>query len=380
MSNLVLYRKYRPQKFSEVVGQDHVTTTLLNAIKSDKISHAYLFSGPKGCGKTTVARLLAKAVNCEKEDGSEPCNNCSSCKEIMENRSMDIIEIDAASHRGIDEIRELRERVRFGPSKSKYKVFILDEAHQLTSGAANALLKMLEDAPSHAIFILATTESQKMIPTIISRCQRFDFRKITVPEMTKRLEKIVKKEEVLVEKGVLSIIASASGGALRDGESILSQIISFVPAGSTVKKEDIKGLLGIIEREVVGDFLGFLLEDKAIEALELMEKSFTQGVGPEAFYENIVYYLREMMLLKIISEREGESGTKSLMDSLLTKLTQEEVERIRGQIKNLTTEEISKVIDSFFEAGKRINYSPIPQLPLEVAVAETTEILRKKEK
>ncbi len=380
MSNLVLYRKYRPQNFSEVVGQDHVTTTLLNAIKSDKISHAYLFSGPKGCGKTTVARLLAKAVNCEKDDGPEPCNKCSSCREIMENRSMDIIEIDAASHRGIDEIRELRERVRFGPSKSKYKVFILDEAHQLTSGAANALLKMLEDAPAHAIFILATTEPQKMIPTIISRCQRFDFRKIAVPEMTKRLEKIVKKEGVSVEKDVLSIIASASGGALRDGESILSQIISFVPAGSTVKKEDIKGLLGIIEREVVGDFLGFLLEDRAVEALDLMEKSFVQGVGPEAFYENIVYYLREMMLLKIISEKEGESGTKSLMDSLLTKLTEEEVGRIKEQTKNLTTEEISEIIEFFFEAGKRINYSPIPQLPLEVAVAETTEMLRKNSK
>ena len=378
MSNLVLYRKYRPQKFSEVVGQEHVTTTLLNAVKSEKISHAYLFSGPKGCGKTTVARLLAKAVNCERDDGPEPCNKCDSCKEIMENRAIDIIEIDAASHRGIDEVRELREGVRFGPSKSKYKVFILDEAHQLTSGAANALLKMLEEAPSHAIFILATTEPQKMIPTIISRCQRFDFRKITVPEITERLKKIVKKEEVSVEKGVLAIIASASGGSLRDAESILSQIISFVPVNSTVKKEDIKGLLGIIEREVIGDFVDFLLKDEATNALEILEKSLIQGVGPEAFYDNIIYYLREMMILKIISEREGEKGSKSLMNSLLTNLTEEEVERIKKQIVDLNTEKIGKIIEYFFEAGKRIKYSPIPELPLEVAVAEVTENLRRK--
>ena len=239
---------------------------------------------------------------------------------------------------------------------------------------------MLEDTPAHAIFILATTEPQKMIPTIISRCQRFDFRKISVSEITERLKGIVKKEGASVEKEVLSLIASASGGSLRDGEGILSQILSFVPANSTVKKEDVKGLLGIIEREIIGDFIGFLLEDKAVEALGVLEKSFLQGITPEGFYENVIYYLREMMLLKIISEREGDSSTKSLMDSILTKLTQEEVERIKEQIKKLSTEEISEMIESFFEAGKRIKYSPIPQLPLEVAVAEVSEKLRKDEK
>ncbi len=377
MSNLVLYRKYRPQKFSEVVGQDHVTTTLLNAISTKKIAHAYLFSGPKGCGKTTVARLLAKAVNCEKENEPEPCNKCSSCKEIMENKSMDIIEVDAASHRGIDEVRELREGVRFGPSKARYKVFILDEAHQLTSGAANALLKMLEDAPSHAIFVLATTEPHKMISTIISRCQRFDFRKITVPEMAKRLDKITKKEEVSIEKEVLSMIASASGGSLRDGEGLLSQILSFVPEGSTVKKEDVKNLLGLVEREAIGDFINFLLQDKATDALKVMDDSFTQGTGPEEFYENVMYYLREMMVLKIASGREAEEGSAALMTSLLTKLTKEEVERIKKQIEPLEMKDIKKIIDYFFDAGQRIKYSPIPHLPLEVAVAETTESLRR---
>ncbi len=379
MSNLVLYRKYRPQKFSEVIGQEHVTKTLLNAVSSNKVSHAYLFCGPKGCGKTTVARLLAKAVNCENENGPEPCNKCSSCKEIIGGNSMDIIEIDAASHRGIDEIRELRDGVRFGPVKSKYKVFILDEAHQLTSGAANALLKILEEAPSHTIFVLATTEAHKMISTIISRCQRFDFRKITVPEMVKRLEKIVKNEKMSVEKEVLSIIAAASGGSLRDGESLLSQIFSFVPEGGTVKKEDVKNLLGVIERQLVGDFIEALLKDNAVDALKIMEDSLSQGITPEALYENIMQYLREMMVLKIIFQKEERESTRSLMNSLLTKLTKEEVERIKGQIENLSTQEIKTIIDSFFDAGQRIKYSPIPYLPLEIAIAETAEKLRKKE-
>ncbi len=375
---MVLYRKYRPQNFSEVVGQDHITNILKNAIATNKIAHAYLFCGPKGSGKTTVARLLAKAINCEDKSSSEPCNKCSSCKDVIDNRAMDILEVDAASHRGIDEIRELRESVHFAPSKLKYKVFILDEAHQLTSGAANAFLKMLEEAPSHVIFILATTEPQKMISTIISRCQRFDFRKISVLEITKKLEKIVKKEKGRVEKEVLSIIASLAGGSMRDAESTLSQVLSFAPKDGEIKKEDIKSFLGIVEREVVGDFIDTLIEDKAIEALSVIEKILSQGTSPENFYSNLIYYLREMMVLKIISRKESDA--KSLTSSLLVKFTEEEVERIKKQIELLTIEDIKKIIDSFFQAGERIKYSPLPQLPLEVAVAETTEMLRKTKK
>ncbi len=380
MSNLVLYRKYRPQKFSEVVGQDHVTTTLLNAIKTGKIAHAYLFTGPKGCGKTTVARLLAKAVNCEKKESPEPCNKCFSCAEIINGRAMDIIEIDAASHRGIDEIRDLREGIRFGPAKLKYKVFILDEAHQLTSGAANALLKMLEEAPSHVIFILATTEPQKMIPTIISRCQRFDFRKIEGGKMKERLKKIIKNEGVSVEEGVLSMVVTVAGGSLRDAESVLSQILSFVPQGNVIKKEDVKSLLGVIEKSLIGDFLDLLLKDKAIEALKLMDSAFEQGIGVETFYENIVYYLREMMVVKIISTDKESKQVQSVIKSLLVGLTKEDIERIEEQVKDISAEDIKKMINSFFEAGERIKYSPLPRLPLEVAVAEITEILRKEEK
>jgi DNA polymerase-3 subunit gamma/tau len=217
-----------------------------------------------------------------------------------------------------------------------------------------------------------------MIPTIISRCQRFDFRKISVLEITKKLEKIVKKEKGKVEKEVLSVIASLAGGSMRDAESTLSQVLSFAPKDGAIRKEDVKSFLGIVEREVVGDFIDALLQDKAVEALDLLEKVLSQGTSPENFYSNLIYYLREMMVLKIISQKT--SDTKSLTSSLLVKFTEEEVERIKKQVEPLSTNDIKKIIDSFFEAGERIKYSPLPQLPIEVAVAETTETLRKTRK
>jgi len=202
MENLVLYRKYRPQSFADVIGQEHVTVTIANEIKSGHVAHAYLFSGPRGCGKTTTARIIAKAVNClnRKPDEAEPCNKCANCLEIQSGRAIDLIEIDAASHRGIDDIRELREGIKFAPTKLKYKVFIIDECHQLSKDAANALLKTLEEPPAHAIFILATTELHKILPTILSRCQRFDFHKLALPQLVARLQKLADLEGVRIEK------------------------------------------------------------------------------------------------------------------------------------------------------------------------------------
>ncbi len=368
MSEIALYRKYRPQKFSEVVGQEHVVKILLNAVESGKVSHAYLFSGPRGCGKTTIARLLAKAVNCEKKDNPDPCNKCSSCLEIRKGNAVDLIEIDAASHRGIDEIRELRDGIRFSPAKLDYKVFILDEAHQLTSGAFNALLKMLEEAPSHVIFILATTQPLKVIPTIISRCQRFDFRKITVVEIVNRLKKIIKKEGYQAEEEALKMIAVAADGALRDAESILSQVMSFTSKDNVIRKEDIKDLLGVIEKQVISSFINSLLNQNCEGAVRIMDEAFSHGTDPEDFHKNILYYLREMLMLKIISSREG-----SFLDSLMAVFTKEEIKNIEEQVKKTKEEKLRDMIDVFLKAGERIKHSPIPQLPLEMAVAQIVE-------
>lgn len=366
--NLVLYRKYRPKTFSEVVGQEHVVKTLTNAISKGMVSHAYLFHGPRGSGKTTIARLLAKAVNCErrKEKEYEPCNKCLSCQEINEGRSLDLIEIDAASNRGIDEIRELRDGIKFVPTRSKYKVFIIDESHQLTKEAANALLKILEEPPSHVIFILATTEIHKMIPTILSRCQRFDFKKLTVSEIIKKLEFISKNEKINIEKEALELIALNSEGSIRDAESILDQAISFLGTSKKIKAEDIKNLLGTIETKVIGDLIDLILEKKAKEGIELLNEILEKGYDAKEILNSIIEYLREAMLLKI---------NPILENSLLSSFTKEEKEKLLFQIEKREEEDFKKLIKIFLEAEGRMKLSPIPQLPLEIAILEACKMM-----
>jgi len=368
MANLVLYRKYRPQTFAEVIGQEHVVQTLTNAISSGMISHAYLFSGPRGTGKTTLARLLAKAVNCEnrKSGEYEPCNKCSSCLEIMQGNEMDLIEIDAASHRGIDEIRELRDGIKFVPTKSKYKVFILDEAHQLSKDAANALLKTLEEPPSHAIFVLATTEIHKMIPTVISRCQRFDFRRLTLPEIIKRLEIIAGKEKVKVERAALELIALNSGGAIRDSEGLLDQALTFAGSRGEIKAEDIKDLLGLVEVELVAKFCDFLCQKKASEAINFLNEVTDRGADLQEFAKILINYLRQALILKITGVEEG--------NPIITGLTKEEFQKLQNQAANFKEEEIRNILNLFLEAENKMRYSPILQLPLELAIIEACGI------
>jgi len=368
MANLVLYRKYRPQTFAEVIGQEHVVQTLTNAISSGMISHAYLFAGPRGSGKTTIARLLAKAVNCQnrKKGEAEPCNQCPSCLEIMEGRSLDLLEIDAASHRGIDEIRELRDGIKFVPTKSKYKVFILDEAHQLSKDAANALLKTLEEPPSHAIFILATTEIHKMIPTVISRCQRFDFRRLTLPEIIKRLEIIAGKEKVKVERAALELIALNSGGAIRDGEGLLDQALTFAGSRGEIKAEDIKDLLGLVEVELVAKFCDFLCQKKASEAINFLNEVTDRGADLQEFAKILINYLRQALILKITGVEEG--------NPIITGLTKEEFQKLQNQAANFKEEEIRNILNLFLEAENKMRYSPILQLPLELAIIEACGI------
>lgn len=363
-NNIVLYRKYRPQNFSEVMGQEHIVQTLTNSIKAGSISHAYLFSGPRGSGKTTMARLFAKAVNCQSLSGSEPCNKCSSCSEIVQQKSMDLIEIDAASHRGVDDVRELREGIKFAPVKSKYKVFIIDECHQLSKDAANALLKTLEEPPAHAIFLLATTEAHKMIPTISSRCQRFDFKRLQIPEIKKKLEFIAKKENIKFNDAALSLIALNSRGSFRDAESLLDECISFASGKGSVTTEDIKELLGIIEIDQIAKFVDFLILKNAKDAILFLNSAINNGVDLQEFAKTLVFYLRQALLIKINPE---------LLSSQESGLLDQEFEKLKKQSENFEQQGIQKILELFIDAENKIKYSAVPQLPLELAILDAIQ-------
>lgn len=358
--SLALYRKYRPKLFSEFIGQEHVVQTLTNAISSGMISHAYLFAGPRGTGKTTIARLFAKAVNCQnRKEGFEPCNQCSSCQEINEGRAIDLIEIDAASHRGIDEVRELRDGIKFVPTKSRYKVFIFDEAHQLSKDAANALLKTLEEPPSHAIFILATTEIHKMIPTIISRCQRFDFWKLTLPQIIKRLEFISEKEGLKIEREAMELIAIAASGSLRDAESLLDQAVTFT--GGNIKVKDIKELLGIVDINLISQFVEFLAKKDISGALNFLSEILERGSDIQEFTKSLINYLRQILISKI---------NPQLQNPLILGMTKEEEEKLRNFASQFSETELQNILKLFLDAENKMRFSPIPQLPLELAIIE----------
>jgi len=365
MANLALYRKYRPKAFSEVIGQEHIVQTLRNAVAHALISHAYVFSGPRGSGKTTIARLLAKSVNCEKPKEGEPCNACSSCLELNEARSMDLIEIDAASNRGIDEMRALKEGIGFLPSKLRYKVFIVDEAHQLTKEAANALLKTLEEPPSHAIFILATTELHKMIPTIVSRCQRFDFRRLRVAEIVERLKSLIKSEKASIEPAALELVALNSGGSLRDAESLLDKVLTFHAGSgknSVVSTKEVEELLGIVDLNILASFVDLLLEKNAAKAVEYLNSRLEQGMDPYEFAKNLIAYLREALLLKV---------SPSLKTELLQGFTKEQQEKILAQSTKADPLHLQKVVEYFEDAENRMKYASIVQLPLELAIIDS---------
>jgi len=363
MANLVLYRKYRPQTFGEVVGQEHVVKTLTNSIKGNNISHAYLFSGPRGSGKTTIARIFAKAISCEHADGFEPCNKCSSCLEITSQRSIDLVEIDAASHRGIDDVRELREGIKFAPVKSKYKIFIIDECHQLSKDASNALLKTLEEPPAHAIFILATTESHKMLPTILSRCQKFDFKRLQTPEIIQKLQFIAKKEGIKFEDSALSLIALNSRGSFRDAESLMDECISFSQKDGSVKAEDIKELLGVVEIGEIARFIDFLILKNTKDAISFLSSIIDNGADLQEFSKTLIFYLRQQLLLKI------DSAFLNIQNS---GMSSQELEKMKKQTESLAQKDLQAMLELFIDAENKIKYSAIPQLPLELATITLT--------
>ena len=364
MANLVLYRKYRPQTFKDFFGQEHVVKTVMNEITSGMISHAYLFSGHRGTGKTTLARLFAKAINCQNRNGAEPCNKCPSCLEINSGRAVDLIEIDAASNRGIDEIRSIREGIKFAPTFLKYKVLILDEAHQLSKDAANALLKILEEPPSYAVFILATTEAHKMIPTIASRCQRFDFYKLSFNEVVEKLANICKKEGVDIEKEALHLIAASSEGSMRDAEGTLSQVLSFLP-DTKIKAEDIQSLLGLIDTKIITEITELLLLKDKAKTLKFLSDNLEKGLDLEEFTKSLIDYLRKLLILKIDSD---------LIDTVMPGDTKELKETAIKQAERFSENDLKKTLNLLIEAENKSKYASIQQLPLELALIESIGI------
>ena len=304
MTEQVFYRKWRPQAFSEVVGQEHVTKTLLNALASERVAHAYLFCGPRGTGKTSTGRILAKAVNCLQDGKGEPCNSCAMCVDVSEGRALDLIEIDAASNRGIDEIRSLREKVGFAPNVARSKVYIIDEVHMLTTPAFNALLKTLEEPPPHTILVLATTEAHKLPATIISRCQRFDLKRISRDDVVRRLSQICESEAVQVTEEALGLIARSSGGSLRDAENMLEQLA--VGVGDSIDEDLVRVTLGIGDRDQMRSLAHAALNLDLAEGLNVIETVVGQGVDLSQFQRELTAYLRDLMLVKAMAASGSE--------------------------------------------------------------------------
>ncbi|MFA5029311.1 MAG: DNA polymerase III subunit gamma/tau [Patescibacteria group bacterium] len=358
-----LYRKYRPQTFKDLIGQNHIKITLQHELELYQIGHAYLFCGPRGLGKTSAARLFAKAVNCQniKEGESEPCNVCESCLAITSSRALDIIEIDAASHTGVDQVREnIIENVRFTPSGSKYKVFIIDEVHMLSISAFNALLKTLEEPPAHAIFILCTTEIHKVPQTIISRCQRFDFRKVSKADLLKRLKYIVKAENKQVADKVLENIIIYSEGCVRDAESLLGKILTL---GDDISEEMAEIVLPHSDFSLIVSFLDFILEKNTTGAIELINKLVTDGVDLQIFTDSLVEFLRKVLLLKAGGSL-GEFGIE------LDEATEAAAARLAERFDYA---KLLSVIELFLAKKQELKTAFIQQLPLETAAVQLSE-------
>ncbi|HTW96590.1 MAG TPA: DNA polymerase III subunit gamma/tau [Candidatus Methylomirabilis sp.] len=357
-----LYRKYRPQTFKEAVGQNHIKVTLQNEIGTGKTAHAYLFCGPRAVGKTTFARLMAKAVNClnRKEGEYEPCDKCASCLDIIAGRSLDIVEIDAASHTGVDNVREnIIASARVAPSKYKYKVFIIDEVHMLSISAFNALLKVIEEPPAHVIFILCTTEIHKVPATIISRCERFDFRRISVEDMVKKLTYIVKEEGIKVAKDILEDIARQAEGHLRDAEGLLGQLVSI--AGKEITREEADLVIPRSDIAEIVKLLEILIKKDAAGGISLVNKLLDDGVDLEKFAGDLIEVLRKVMLSKI-NPALGERLGLDIGESFEIK--------INDLKKNLEISQLILFLEKFIVARAEMKNSFITQLPLELALAE----------
>ena len=350
MSYIALYRQWRPQEFDSLIGQDHISKTLANAIKSGKIAHAYLFSGPRGTGKTSTAKILAKALNCVEGPSPVPCNHCENCLKINDGTSMDVFEIDAASNRGIDEIRDLRESVKFSPVDGKFKIYIIDEVHMLTTDAFNALLKTLEEPPSHVVFILATTEAHKIPATIHSRCQRYDFRKITDTEIFARLQYVAENMKIQVEPEVLRIIATHADGGMRDALSILDQCSTFA---EVITVDAVREILGLIGREWIWALVEALAQKNTKESLVLLNDILSKGKDIKQILIELAQYFREIMLYQVEGSAQNFSSSESN-------------EVLKKHSRCFSYDELVEYIKSIHSGINELRFSPQPRITLEV--------------
>jgi DNA polymerase III subunit gamma/tau len=354
---LVLARKFRPQSFEDVAGQEHVVKTLRNAIGQGRVAHAFLFSGPRGVGKTSVARILAKSLNCEKGPTAIPCNVCSNCREITDGRSLDVHEIDGASNRGIDEIRELRENVKFAPASSKYKIYIIDEVHMLTREAFNALLKTLEEPPAHVIFIFATTESHKVPATILSRCQCYDFRRISLKEIIANLQRVADTEKIQISPTALSWIAEAGDGSMRDAQSIFDQVISY--AGMDIKDDDVEENLGLAGRKYLFDLSDAIIKREAGLCLNILEETYLAGTDMKNFYQMMIKHFRNLLLVKIAG-----NGSSSF------DIAPEQIEMLKKQTNNVTRETLQRFVEILIAEEDRFRRSQEARTKIETIIVK----------
>lgn len=353
MSYLVLARKYRPQTFADVVKQDHVTQTLGHAISSGRVAHAILFTGPRGTGKTTIARILAKALNCKQGPTVSPCNVCRSCIEITSGQAVDVFEIDGASNNSVDQVRDIRDNVRYMPSHSRYKIYIIDEVHMLTAAAFNALLKTLEEPPAHVLFMFATTEPQKIPLTILSRCQRHDLRRIDTRSILEHLQSLCLKEAVDIPPESLLIISQEAGGSMRDALSLLDQILSF--SEGEITHDLVISLLGVIDRQFLFDFSQEVLNGDITEILNLIETGYENGLDLKRLYSSLVEHFRNLLVVKI------SKNAQKLVD-----VPPHEIDRMQQQVKSVSVSSLNHIFEMLFSEEATLRYSSLPRLALEL--------------